>query len=601
MFKRWLFHKNLIGLNSYSIFLILSLSLAGSLLEALGLGMFYPVFKMLKNGSEIDISDDYGILDKIQVVFNFIGVEFSLSTVLFTVFLLLIFRQLFMYFKNIYTVKLIYFISMNLRNKLFSGFLSTSNSFQDSISVGGFSNVINREIPNAVSGVISPLILLTYLILLFILVVMLFTISMQMTITAILIFFVSAISTRAWINKSEVVGRSVVSINSDITSFLVERLKAAKLIKSSRTELKEINRFKNLSGKQKDLSILASVLNSKTDAILDPLVVGVSLLFLYISYKFIGMSIEAIGLYMIVFMRMLPLVKSIVQTWQKIKGAFGAIEIVEDKSAEMSIHKEMDSGDIKLSKLKEGISYKNVFYSYLGSSNSVINNLSFDIKKGSSIALVGPSGGGKTTIIELLSRLCEPLSGEVLIDGINIKDLTLDSLRDMISYVQQEPQLFPGTVSDHISYGMKNKNKSDIKNSAIMAGAHDFIKIMPNGYDALLTDNANNLSGGQRQRLDISRAIFQNKPILILDEPTSNLDAKSREYFIRSIDKITKNNNITVIVVAHSLSSVSSFDEILVVEKGNIIEKGTHEELMKNDNGWYKISWLLQSKSYLQH
>ena len=188
-----------------------------------------------------------------------------------------------------------------------------------------------------------------------------------------------------------------------------------------------------------------------------------------------------------------------------------------------------------------------------------------------------------------------------MIDGINIKDLTLDSLRDMISYVQQEPQLFPGTVSDHISYGMKNKNKSDIKNSAIMAGAHDFIKIMPNGYDALLTDNANNLSGGQRQRLDISRAIFQNKPILILDEPTSNLDAKSREYFIRSIDKITKNNNITVIVVAHSLSSVSSFDEILVVEKGNIIEKGTHEELMKNDNGWYKISWLLQSKSYLQH
>jgi subfamily B ATP-binding cassette protein MsbA len=596
MLKKWLVHKRLIGLSNLNIFLMISLSLVASVLEALGLSMFYPVFKMLQKDPVNDNSDDYGILENIQSVFNFIGVEFSLLTVLVSVFLLLIFRQVFTYSKNVYTFKLVYVISMHLRNTLFYNFLFASANYQDNIAVGEVSNVVNREIPNAVSGVISPLTLVTYLIFLFILVIMLLALSMKITIVVFFVLAVSSLVTRTWINKSKTVGRKVVTVNSDINSFLIERLNSTRLISLSNTKVKESAKFKDLSKRQKDLSISASVLNSKTEAVLDPLVVGISLLFLYVSYTFAGMSIEAIGLYMIIFMRMLPLVKGIVQTWQKVKGAFGAIEIVEKRINEIYAHKEGSKGDIEFTGIKDRIVYRDVSYSY--SSKKIINKLSIDIKKSSSVAIVGPSGGGKTTIIELLSRLRKPLSGELLIDGINIDNFTLESLRGMISYVQQDPQILPGTISDHISYGAKNKTAADIENAAKISGAHEFIESMPNGYNSLLKDNANNLSGGQRQRIDLARAILHSNSVLVLDEPTSNLDIESQNYFVKSIENLARINNITLIVIAHSLFSIMNFDKILVVQQGKILEEGTHSELMNNDNGWYKVSWSLQSNGH---
>ena len=235
--------------------------------------------------------------------------------------------------------------------------------------------------------------------------------------------------------------------------------------------------------------------------------------------------------------------------------------------------------------------YENMSFSY-PERDEVISKLNLEVKPGTTQAIVGSTGSGKTTLIRLLLRFHDPSSGNIFLDGDEIKDLKVKSLRSSISLVTQTIILFPGTVMQNIAYGKEDATEEEIISSAKIAEAHDFIMNLPNGYDTQIGEGGHKLSGGQRQRLSIARAVLKDAPILILDEATSSVDNETEEALQKSLETISKDR--TTIVIAHRLSTIRHSDSIIVLESGKVVESGTHEELLDNKLQYYKL-WNVQT------
>ena len=227
--------------------------------------------------------------------------------------------------------------------------------------------------------------------------------------------------------------------------------------------------------------------------------------------------------------------------------------------------------------LAGNIDFEHVAFAYSAEA-PVLKDVSFKIKAGQLVGLVGPTGGGKSTIVSLIPRFYDPASGVVKIDGVDVRDYKSGSMRDQIGYVLQETVLFEGTVRDNIAYGRKGVTDEQIREAAKLANADEFIARMPHGYDTMVGERGETLSGGQRQRIGIARAVIRNNPILILDEPTAALDTESERLVIDALEKLMKGR--TVITIAHRLSTIRDANKIIVLKEGVVAEEGTHDELL---------------------
>ncbi|USN97839.1 MAG: ATP-binding cassette domain-containing protein [Candidatus Nomurabacteria bacterium] len=227
----------------------------------------------------------------------------------------------------------------------------------------------------------------------------------------------------------------------------------------------------------------------------------------------------------------------------------------------------------------------------------LFKNLSLTIKPGEKIGLVGPSGGGKSTLLKLILRFYDIDSGAVKIDGINVKDVIQSKLRQQIAYVPQDPALFHRSIAENIGYSKPNAKLKEVKAAAKQAYVDEFIESLPDGYDTLVGERGVKLSGGQRQRVAIARAILKDAPILLLDEATSALDSESESYIQKSLEKLMKDR--TTVVVAHRLSTIRKMDRIIVVDKGRVVDSGPHDQLLKS-SPLYKKLWSHQSGGLLQ-
>jgi ATP-binding cassette, subfamily B, bacterial len=243
------------------------------------------------------------------------------------------------------------------------------------------------------------------------------------------------------------------------------------------------------------------------------------------------------------------------------------------------------------------VTFEGVRFAYEDVAGEVLRGVDFDVESGSRVALVGVSGAGKTTVTSLIARLYDPQAGRVLIDGENIRDFTLKSLRDSITFVPQDPMLFRATVAENIAYGRPGASREEIEAIAELAGADEFIRELPEGYDTLLSERGESLSGGQRQRISIARAMLRDTPILILDEPQSGLDAEAAAAVEESWRDLTEGR--TTFVIAHELRLVRSVDLILVIEDGRVAETGTHEDLVSS-GGLYARLYSLQERDPVQ-
>lgn len=271
-----------------------------------------------------------------------------------------------------------------------------------------------------------------------------------------------------------------------------------------------------------------------------------------------------------------------------IKGMASADRINTILDADNSIKNKIDAKAIK--SFEHNIEYRNVSFKYLD--DYVLKNVNLTIEKGKTVALVGQSGSGKSTMVDLLPRFYDLEEGEILIDGINIKDYTLESLRGLMGNVNQEPILFNDTFFNNIAFGVENTSDEFVASAAKIANAHDFIVATPNGYYSNIGDRGGKLSGGQRQRVSIARAILKNPPIMILDEATSALDTESEKLVQEAIENLMKHR--TSLVIAHRLSTVRNADLICVLHEGEIVERGKHDELIVL-NGIYTKLYNLQT------
>lgn len=295
--------------------------------------------------------------------------------------------------------------------------------------------------------------------------------------------------------------------------------------------------------------------------------------------------------YIAIFAQLIPPIKSVTTAYYNVqKGRASGDRINKILHSEISIAEV--ASPKSLPEFKDKIEYKNVSFSYNEGGNTVLNKVNLEIKKGKTIAFVGPSGAGKSTLVDLLPRFYDSTSGEILIDGINTKELKLWDLRNLMGIVTQESILFNDSVFNNIAFGSLNVNEEDVIRAAKIANAHDFILQMENGYQTNIGDRGVKMSGGQRQRLSIARAIFKNPPVLILDEATSALDVESERLVQQALDNLLQNR--TSLVIAHRLSTIRHADEIIVLQNGEIVERGKHDELLAT-SGLYKKLHDMQS------
>lgn len=286
------------------------------------------------------------------------------------------------------------------------------------------------------------------------------------------------------------------------------------------------------------------------------------------------------ALYIGIFISPIQILVELVEMMQKGLSGFRRFVDVMETESEIT-----DAPNAKeLTNVKGHVSYEHVSFHYSDDDTPVLSDISIDIPAGKSVALVGPSGGGKTTICSLLPRFYDVTAGRITIDGKDIRGLTLKSLRSQIGTVQQDVYLFDGTIKDNIAYGKPGASDKEIIEAARRASIHDFIMELPEQYDTYVGERGTRLSGGQKQRISIARVFLKNPPILILDEATSALDNESERWIQRSLEELSQNR--TTITIAHRLSTIRDADEIIVITEDGIAERGTHEELL-DMNGIY--------------
>ena len=374
----------------------------------------------------------------------------------------------------------------------------------------------------------------------------------------------------------------------EFLSIVEETLGGLRVVKAFNSESRFYQTFKNSTDRFFKFS--NSLLNrqnlaSPTGEFLGILVIGV-LLWFGGKMVLVDKTLDASSFiaYMGLAYNILTPAKSISKASYGVKKGNAAAErVLEILETENPI-KDIPSAVEKV-KFEQALTLKNIGFKY--EDDYVLQDFSLKVKKGHTVALVGQSGSGKSTIANLVTRFYDVNEGEILIDDINIKNIKKKSLRGLMGLVTQDSILFNDTVKNNIGLGKENATENDILEAAKIANAHDFIMELPQGYETNIGDSGNKLSGGQKQRLSIARAVLKNPPIMILDEATSALDTESERLVQDALEKMMRNR--TSLVIAHRLSTIQNADAIVVLNKGKIVEQGTHEELMKSGKGYKKL------------
>ncbi|MFC1570157.1 ABC transporter ATP-binding protein [Candidatus Omnitrophota bacterium] len=377
----------------------------------------------------------------------------------------------------------------------------------------------------------------------------------------------------------------------DINNMLLETITGIKLVKSFGMEDYELNRFKDHNQDYYKLSMKA-ITRMK---IVSPLTECMMVLCVAVILWIAGKSMITGELSFGIFAAFLAAIFSMMKPLKKLSNVYGinqqalaaAERIFDLMDTPVTIQEKPDP--VVLETFKDDISVKNVSFKY--EKEMILKDIDLTVKKGEIVALVGPSGGGKSTLVNLVSRFYDPTSGTVSIDGTDLKDMSVKSLRDKIGLVTQETLLFNDTVKENICYGHDDVNEEQLVSVAKAANAHMFIKDFPEGYDTVIGERGVKVSGGQRQRIAIARAIYKNPPILIFDEATSQLDTESEKLVQDAINHLMEGR--TTIVIAHRLSTIKHADKIVVLDKGRIIDSGSHDELLFK-NPLYKKLYEMQ-------
>ncbi len=498
-------------------------------------------------------------------------------------------KNISLYIKNITLSIVQYRLIRDLRNKLYSHFHYLSLSYFNKNKSGELTAVLVNDIDNMRNSLsimfqklfVEPINIIILMSLLFIVSTKLALIALLIIpVSGIIIFGIShSIRRRSARSQSQLAG---------MTSMIAETIGSMRIVKAFATKGFEINRFAKETQKYYKLMLRRDRLRFVSSPVSETFGATIAALLLWVGARDV-LVIESISSED--FLRFILLLFSLFQPLKNLTNVVNELQnglaSADRVFAIMDIKSDIQDIDnaVEVNDLKNTLSFDNVSFSYGDEKDKVLNNINFQINKGEILALVGPSGAGKSTLVDLIPRFYDTLSGSIKIDGKDIKELKINSLRSLMGIVTQETFLFDDSVKANIAYGVENISDDKIKDAAIAANAHEFIKELPDGYNTIIGERGVSLSGGQKQRIAIARAIVKNPPILILDEATSSLDSESEKHVQSAIENLMSER--TVFVIAHRLSTVHNANKFLVLENGQIVQEGKHDELV-NIEGLYK-------------
>ena len=481
-------------------------------------------------------------------------------------------------------------VVMTLRRNIFQHLMYMPVSYFDQNPIGRSLSRVTYDtemVANSSSHVLVTIVREgVYLISLF--VVMIYTswqLSVVLFVLAPIIGMLIAIVSRRFRQLS----RNIQSSMGDLTVTTEQMLKGHKEVISFGGQQVEKERFERVSNDMRLKGMKVISADGISDGLVQLIASFALSAVLYLS-TVKGLDIEDLtaGSFTVVFssmMAMLRPLKSLTNVNSQFQRGMAACQTL---FGFLDLPTEEDKGKIEIKRAKGDVEFKNVSFTYEGKENPALNQVSFSIPKGKTVALVGRSGSGKSTIANLLTRFYNIDSGEILLDGVNVQDYTLVNLREQCSIVSQQVHLFNDTIANNIAYAATDKfSREEIIQAAKAAHAMEFIEKLDDGLDTVIGENGASLSGGQRQRLAIARALLRNSPVLVLDEATSALDTESERAIQSALAELQKDK--TVLVIAHRLSTIEKADEILVVDQGKVVERGSHSELMALDGAYKQL------------
>ena len=498
-------------------------------------------------------------------------------------------KNISLYIKNVTLSIVQYRLIRDLRNKLYSHFHYLSLSYFNKNKSGELTAVLVNDIDNMRNSLsimfqklfVEPINIIILMSLLFIVSTKLALIALLIIpVSGIIIFGIShSIRRRSARSQAQLAG---------MTSMIAETIGSMRIVKDFATKGFEINRFAKETQKYYKLMLRRDRLRFVSSPVSETFGATIAALLLWVGARDVlvveSISSEDFLRFILLLFSLFQPLKNLTNVVNELQNGLASADrvftIMDIKSDIQDVNHATEVND-----LKNSLSFDNVSFSYGDEKDKVLSNINFQINKGEILALVGPSGAGKSTLVDLIPRFYDTLGGSIKIDGKDIKELKINSLRSLMGIVTQETFLFDDSVKANIAYGVENISDDKIKDAAIAANAHEFIKDLPDGYNTIIGERGVSLSGGQKQRIAIARAIVKNPPILILDEATSSLDSESEKHVQSAIENLMSER--TVFVIAHRLSTVHNANKILVLENGKIVQEGKHDELV-NIDGLYK-------------
>ena len=518
----------------------------------------------------------------------------TLKVLCLTIMVVFLTKNIFLYMKNYFMTVVQFHLITEMRNRLYKHFNALSLSYFDQKKSGELTSIIINDVANLRRALgtsfhqllVEPINLLAFIILLFI-------ISWKLALLSIVILPIAGLTILSIGRSIRRKSKRTAAMIAGITNIITETLSSIRVVKAFAMEGYEVQRFFKETHHYFQLILRRAKLRLLASPITETLGVMIGVLLLWVG------GIEVLsgeGLTPEDFLRFILLLFAMMDPLRKLSkvnvslqaGAASAERIFSILDTEPNIVDKTDS--VKINSFEKQIMFNNVSFKY-EFDDTVLKDISFEIEKGSVVALVGSSGAGKSTLADLIPRFYDVDKGGITIDGHDIRDLSLNSLRRLMGIVTQETILFNDTVRANIAYGQIDVNDEQVIPAAKAANALEFINELSEGFDTVIGEKGVKLSGGQRQRLAIARAIMKNPPILILDEATSALDTESDRLVHKALETLMVDR--TVLVIAHRLSTVTNADKIILLDKGEIKEMGTHNELMEK-KGLYSNLYNIQ-------
>ena len=518
----------------------------------------------------------------------------TLKVLCLTIMVVFLTKNIFLYMKNYFMTVVQFHLITEMRNRLYKHFNALSLSYFDQKKSGELTSIVINDVANLRRALgtsfhqllVEPINLLAFIMLLFI-------ISWKLALLSIVILPIAGLTILSIGRSIRRKSKRTAAMIAGITNIITETLSSIRVVKAFAMEGYEVQRFFKETHHYFQLILRRAKLRLLASPITETLGVMIGVLLLWVG------GIEVLsgeGLTPEDFLRFILLLFAMMDPLRKLSkvnvslqaGAASAERIFSILDTEPNIVDKTDS--VKIDSFEKQIMFNNVSFKY-EFDDTVLKDISFEIEKGSVVALVGSSGAGKSTLADLIPRFYDVDKGGITIDGHDIRDLSLNSLRRLMGIVTQETILFNDTVRANIAYGQIDVNDEQVIPAAKAANALEFINELSEGFDTVIGEKGVKLSGGQRQRLAIARAIMKNPPILILDEATSALDTESERLVHKALETLMVDR--TVLVIAHRLSTVTNADKIILLDKGEIKEMGTHNELMEK-KGLYSNLYNIQ-------